>query len=78
MTTPPENPATPAELSTPRPSPDGHPPTGTPRALTTRKRPHRLHRLRRTAATHVFRGLCYGLGTAASGLLGYWIQQQYL
>ncbi|MEU7650308.1 hypothetical protein [Streptomyces huasconensis] len=75
MTTPPENPATPAEPSTPSTSPAGRPPTGTPRALTTRKR---LHRLRRTAATHLFRGLCYGLGTAASGLLGYWIQQQYL
>lgn len=72
MTNPPESPAEPSTLRT---GPDGHPPTGTPRALTTRKQ---LHRLRRTAAAHAFRGLCYGLGTAASGLLGYWIQQQYL
>ncbi|MGV2922176.1 hypothetical protein [Streptomyces alfalfae] len=73
MTTHPENPT--EEPSAPHTGPDGHPPTRTPRAQATRQR---LHQLRRTATAHAFRGLCYGLGTAAAGLLSYWIQQHYM
>lgn len=34
-----------------------------------------LHRCRRTAATHLLRGLCYGIGTGLAGLAFWWLEQ---
>ncbi|WP_432127487.1 hypothetical protein [Streptomyces sp. bgisy082] len=50
-------------MTTPTPAP------GTPRT----PRPRR--RRGRTALRHFVRGLSYGTGLSAAGLLGYWIQQ---
>ncbi|HET9382869.1 MAG TPA: hypothetical protein VFP69_18875 [Streptomyces sp.] len=34
-----------------------------------------VRRRRRSAATHVLRGLCYGIGTGLAGLVFWWLEQ---
>lgn len=33
-------------------------------------------RCRRTATTHLLRGLCYGIGTGLAGLAFWWLEQR--
>ncbi|MBT2450783.1 hypothetical protein J7F03_27665 [Streptomyces sp. ISL-43] len=41
-----------------------------------RRLPAWAHRRRRAAAAHLFRGVCYGIGTALVGTLTLWLQNR--
>ncbi|MGV4985789.1 hypothetical protein ACVB8X_07005 [Streptomyces sp. NRAIS4] len=58
----------PAPATTTKASPDPRKGTLT-RALTW------IRQRRRTAATHLLRGLCYGIGTGLAGLAFWWLEQ---